>query len=172
MKAGVIFVLLLMLCYAQVTAAPFFMVSAAQADLLLVSLAILLVFQGPKVAMVSLPVIAVLLGFVSDRSPAVLIIALLPLLPLAYWLEEAAPTVARYAQTLFAVGVTGLWARTVLSITVFAQGAPVDVGALIFQVLVPGLILDLTLLSLAYLGCRLLGWEPRSLSPARQRYRA
>jgi hypothetical protein len=49
-------------------------------DLLLVTLAILMVFQGRKAAMISLPVIAILLGFASDRSPATIILALLPLL--------------------------------------------------------------------------------------------
>lgn len=172
MKTAAIFVTLLLLAYVQVTAVPFFMVAAAQVDLLLVSLALLMVYQGRKTAMICLPVIAVLLGFVSDRSPAVLVLALLPLLPLAYWFEEGGPPVSRYVQTMIAVGATSIWARVLLATTTFAQGAQVDITALALQVVLPGLVLDLTLLSLAYLAFRLLGCEPRSLSPMRERYRA
>jgi hypothetical protein len=172
MRGLVIGVALLLLACLQVSAVPYFMLSAAQADILLVTLALLLVFQGPRVAMVSLPMIAVFLGFLSDRSPATLILAFLPLLPLAYWLDQSGTPVPRYVQTVFAVGTTGLWARLLLSATNYTQGAQVELGSLFFNILLPGLVLDLALLSLAYLALHLLGWEPRSLSPARERYRA
>lgn len=171
MKPVVIFVALMLLAYLQVTAAPFVVVSAAQFDLFVVSLAILMVFQGPRTAMISLPILAVLAGFTTDRSPAIFILALLPLIPLAYLIAEAGPPISRYLQTAGAVLATGAWARILLATTAIAQGASMDWFALIFQLVAPGLVLDLALLSFAYLGCRLLRWEPRSLSPTRERYR-
>lgn len=172
MKGAILLAVLILLAYLQVTAAPFLTISAAQADLLLISLALLMVYQGPKVAMVSLPLIALFLGFTSDRSPAVIILALLPLLPLAYWLEEAGAPISRFLQTLLAVGVTGMWARVLLAMTVVAEGASMQAGALVFSVVMPGLMLDILLLSLAYLVCRLLRCEPKTLAMPRERYRA
>ncbi len=172
MKAAVIFAIILILAYLQVTAAPYFLFMGAQVDLLLVSLALLLTYQGPRTAMITLPVIALVLGFVSDRSPAMLIVAFTPLLPLAYWMDNAATPLSRYMQTVLAVGATSAWARCVLAIGPWIDGANVSPGVLVFQVVLPGVILDLALLSLAYLASWLLRWQPRSLSPARERYRA
>ena len=70
----------------------------------------------------------------------------------------------RFLQTGVAVGATGLWARTLLSVGAMASGAAVDIGGLVGWVLLPGLILDLALLTVAYGSFRVIGWEPQRLS--------
>ncbi|MDZ7727100.1 MAG: hypothetical protein U5Q44_02275 [Dehalococcoidia bacterium] len=165
-----ILVLVLVLALLQVTAAPFFPIASAQADLLLVTLGMLFVFAGPRRAMIAVPMMAIVLGFLSSRSPALLVLAFLPLPPLAYWLNIAGPPLTRFLQTAMVVLITGAWARGLLGLAAIAQGADAAFGTMIVHIILPGMVLDGLFLSLAYLPARLIGWEPRSTSPLRERY--
>lgn len=147
----------------QVTAAPLFSLSGSIPDLALLTLATIAVFLGPRWAMVCMPIAALFLGFLTSHEPAVFILAYLPMLPLAAWLAATAP-LTRFLQTAITVGATGLWARTLLSVGAMASGAAVDVGGLVGWVLLPGLFLDLALLTVAYPTFRVIGWEPKSLA--------
>jgi hypothetical protein len=171
MKPLALLVALIVLAVAQVTVAPLFPVASAQADLLLVALALLTVFAGRHAAMVSVPLMAIFLGFASDRSIGILILAFLPFPLLAFWLAEGGPPMTRFMQTLLAVVATGTWARTLLAMSAVAGGASLEVGALLVQYVIPGAFIDGLLLALCYLPLRLLRLEPRGLSPVRQRYR-
>ena len=148
----------------QVTAAPLFPLSGAIADLGLLFLATVAVFIGPRWAMVCLPILALLMGFLLSHEPAILILSYLPLLPLAAWLSSAGGPLNRFWQTLVAVGATGVWARTLLATGAMATGADADVAGLLNDVLIPGFVLDLALLAIAYAGCRVLGWEAQRIS--------
>ncbi len=157
--AGILFV-----CLLQVTAAPLFPLGAAVADLVLVGLTLLTVFRGPKTGLWAIPTAAIVVGLASDRSPGLLLIAYLPLLPLANYLENAGAPLNRYVQTAIAFGSTSVWARSVMALGAVIQGGELAPQAVILRLLLPGVFFDLALLSLAYLGFRLLGWEPRSTS--------
>ena len=170
MKALMVILLLLLACLAQVTVAPLFPISGAQADLPLITMAVLAVYAGPTTVMFGLPLAALFLGFGSSREPGLLVLGYLPLLPLGLVLEEWRVPLNRYARTLVAGGVTGLWLRSVLAAGAMVSGAPLAIGALIGQVLIPGLIFDLALLTLAYVPFRFVGWSGRSLSLRREGY--
>lgn len=170
MAAIATFLLVMLLALLQVTAAPFFPLASAQVDLLMVTLAMLFVFAGPRRAMMAVPMIALVLGFISTRSPALLLLAFLPLPPLAYWLDLAGPPMTRFLQTMVVVAITGAWARLLLALSAMTQGAEPELGALVFSLILPGMFFDILFLSLAYLPARLIGWEPRSTSPLRERY--
>ena len=157
--AGILLVGLL-----QVTAAPLFPVGSAVPDLVLVGLTLLSIFRGPKTGLWAIPTAAVIVGLASDRSPGLLLMAYLPLLPLANYLETAGAPLNRYAQTAIAFGSTSVWARSVMTLGTVIQGGELAPQTVIFSLLLPGVFFDLALLSLAYLGFRLLGWEPRSTS--------
>jgi hypothetical protein len=114
--------------------------------------------------MFGLPLLAVMLGFLSDRSPALLLIAYLPVVPLAAWLEGANAPVGAYGRFAGAGIVTGLVARTLLSTAAILGAASLPVASLLFSVLLPGLLLDLGFLTLAYVPTRFAGWEPQSMT--------
>ena len=149
---------------AQVTVAPLFPISGAVPDFALVLLVTLAVFSGPTSAMLAIPVTAIFVGFASDRAPGLLIIAYLPLLPLGLLLQEWRIPLNQYLRVIAGGGATGMWIRGVLAIAAVLQGANIAVGPLIFQVLLPGLFLDLALLTIAYVPFRLIGWSGRGMN--------
>ena len=163
MKALMMAIFLLFACLAQVTVAPLFRVSGAEADLPLVVLALFAVFSGPPAVMLGTPFAAICLGFASSRSPGLLLIGYLPLLPLGMALEEWRVPLNRYGRMLAAGGLTGIWLRLVLVLGAVTSGATVAVAPVIGQVLIPGLIFDLALLTLAYVPLRFVGWNGRPL---------
>ena len=77
------------------------------------ALVMVVAFGGPRAAMVAVPVVALSFAFASNRSAALVLLAYLPLLPLAFVLEEGGLPLNRFAQTLVAGVATGLWARLV-----------------------------------------------------------
>ncbi len=155
---------LVLVALLQVTAAPLFPLAGATVDFGLLFLGGVAVFLGPRWAMVCLPILALLMGFLMSHEPATFILAYLPLLPLAAWLSVAGTPLNRFWQTVAAVGVTGLWARSLLAAGAMASGADTDLVGLLTRVLIPGLLLDLVSVSLAYISCRIVGWEPQRIS--------
>ncbi len=164
MKALLFIGLMLVLPLTQVSIAPLFPIAGANFDVALVTLALLMLFAGPRVLMAALPVTALLLGFVSAHSPALLLVAYLPLLPLAAYLADSRLPLSRYAQTLIAGTATGAFARLLLSLTAVVQGAEFGLSFALWQVLLPGAVLDSALLTILYFPLRLVGWVPRSTS--------
>lgn len=155
---------------AQATVAPLFPLSSATPDFVLATLLVVAVYGGPRRAMIAVPLAALLLSFNSDRSAGLLLLGYLPLLPLAAMLAGANAPLNRFAQSLLAGIATGLWSRIVLSLAAMANGADPQVTMLITAILIPGVILDILLLSAAYLPFRLAGASARSLSLARTGY--
>ena len=170
MKAVGVCLLVVVTALAQVSVAPLFPFSAAVPDYVLVVLVILTVFAGPTTVMLALPLMAICLGFASDRSPGLLLIAYLPLLPLALYGEETRVPLNRYAQIVLAGLATGAWARTLLAFGAIAGGAEPAFGAIVGQLVIPGLFLDFALLTLVYAPFRLLGWSGRGMSLQRSRW--
>ncbi len=162
--------LVVLIALAQVSVAPLFPVSAAVPDYALVLLVVLTVFAGPATVMVALPLMAVCLGFASDRSPGLLLLAYLPLLPLALYLENSQMPLNSYSQMALAGVATGAWARLILALGAIAGGADPSFGAIAGQLVIPGLFLDFALLTLVYAPFRLLGWSGRGMSLQRSRW--
>ncbi len=154
----------------QVTVAPLFPVSAAVPEFVLLTLVIVTAFGNPRRAMVCVPVAALAYGFLSDRSPALLLLGYLPLLPLGLYLEEARIPLNHYARTLLATLATGAWLRMLLILGTVVGGADATAGAIMGQVLIPGLFLDFALLSLVYVPLRLIGWSGQGMSLQRGSY--
>jgi hypothetical protein len=150
--------------------APFFPVSAATADVPLVTLAMLLAFAGPRTVMVALPFLALFVSFLSDRSPALLLLGYVPLLPFALALERVALPFTQFGRLAIATVATGMCMRLLLSIAAIVGPAELVFTPVIVNILLPGLFFDLVLVVLAYIPFRVAGWEPRSLSLARGRY--
>jgi hypothetical protein len=161
---------LALVAMAQVTVAPLFPVGTANFEFVLVSLAMVLAFSGPRTLMGAMPFAAICLAFASNRSPALLILAYLPMLPLAGWLAESGPPMNRFLQVLSATMVTGAVSRSVLAAGAVSGGAELAVGPLITGILLPGLLLDMALLTVAYGPVRLLGWEPGEMTLQPGRY--
>jgi len=168
MKTVLIVILLLLASLAQLTVAPLFPISGAQADIPLVTMAVLAVYAGPATVMLGMPLVALFLGFGSSRAPGLLIIGYLPLLPLGLAFEEWQLPLNRFVRTILAGAITGLWLRTVLAMGAMVSGAPLAIGPLIGQVLLPGVFFDLALLTLAYLPFRFVGWSGHPMSLRRE----
>lgn len=164
MRAGLVLLLTIMVAVTQVSVAPLFPVAAATFDFALAALAILMVFVGPRSVMYALPLTAVFLGFATDRSPALLLLGYLPLLPAAAILDDLRVPINRYVLVI-AVGVaTGLFVRLLLGLAAVAHGAAFPLGAVAWQLLLPGMLLDFGLLTILYFPLRLVGWEPQSMT--------
>lgn len=161
---------LLMAALAQTAVAPLFPLSAAIPDLCLLTLVLVVAFAGPRAAMVAVPAVAIGFAFASNRAPALVLLAYLPLLPLSFYLAESGIPLNRFAQTLIAAAGTGLWARLVLALGAMADGADPQPGILISAVLIPGVMLDLLAVTLTYLPLRLIRMEPRELDIPQSRY--
>ncbi len=164
MRRVLIGAVLVLAALAQVTVAPLFPLSAAIVDFPLAALVMLFVFDGPRGVMLALPAAALLVGFASDRSPALLLVAYLPLVPLGAYLAGTPLPMNRYTQMAITGVAAGLGARTVLVLAAVAHGAEPGMLALVRQVLFPGALLDLALLSSLYVPFRLVGWQPQRIS--------
>jgi hypothetical protein len=161
MKFVAIAIVVVLAVLGQVTVASLFPISGAVADFPLVTLLLLSVFAGPRTVLIALPFAAIMLGFVSDRAPGLLLLAYLPLPPLALFLDESPLPLNHYARTALTCLGVGLWLRLVLALGAVAQGADMATAALIRDVMLPGAFLDLALLTVAYIPCRFIGWTGR-----------
>jgi hypothetical protein len=159
MKTLLIALLLFTASVAEITVAPLFPISAAIPDLPLVTLLIVAAYAGPKSAMLGIPFVALCLGFGSDRSPGLMLIGYLPMLPIAAGLEESRVPLNQFSRVLVTGAAAGLWLRGLLATVAVLQGAGLPVGTLIGGLLVPGLLLDVALLAVAYLSLRLIGLD-------------
>lgn len=161
-------ILLFLAVCAQVTVAPLFPVAAAIPDMVLVTFVLVVAFAGARTSMVALPFMALGLGFLIGREPGLLLLAYLPALPLARWTELSAPRGATPFQRLLVVTLlTGLWARSLLAFGAIVNGADFEGSVLVVRILLPGAVLDLALLGVAYLPHRALRWRVRPLELAR-----
>lgn len=163
MKVATLVVLGAIAILGQVTVAPGFPIAGAVFSFPLILLVLIAGFGGPTSAMIAIPLVAVALGFVSDRSPALLLLGFLPLLPLGLVVEELRLPLSPFLQTLIVGAATGIWLRAVLAAAVMVQGAGFH-AALFTKVLLPGAVLDVALLALVYAALRLIGLERRSMT--------
>ncbi len=161
MKAIAVLAVIVLAATASVTVAPLFPLRGAVPDFALVALVLLAIAAGPRSAMLGLPALAIALSFLSGRSAGLLIVAYLPLLPLARWLEDASPLMPVYFRLALVTVATGLLARITMSLGAFATGADFLPGLLITDILLPGMVLDWAFFTLAYLPPRAVGWRPR-----------
>lgn len=155
---------------AQVTVAPLFPLGGAAPEFVLLGLVLITAFSGPPPVMWLTPLAAVAAGWLSDRSPGLMLIAYLPLLPVGLGLEESPAPLNHYVRTLAMMLVTGMWLRMILAFGAIAGGAEPAIGALISDVIIPGLVLDLSLLTVVYIPLRLAGLAGRGMTLQRSRY--
>jgi cell shape-determining protein MreD len=170
MKVAIGGAALVLLVLTQVAVAPLFPLRAAIPDLILVGVMVIALYWSPRPAMVAVPVVAVLFSFASDRAPGLVLLAYLPLLPAAYVLEQARLPINRYTQAAVATVVGGMAARLILAIGPMTQGAEFTFGVITKDLLLPGTVLDWSLLTLAYLPLRLAGLEASRMTLYRSNY--
>lgn len=169
MRTLLVGLLLVAAAMLQVGVAPYFPLSAATADVAIVALALLAAFAGPRTVMVSLPFLALFVSFLTDRSAALLLLGYTPLLPLAIALERVPFPFTQFGRLAIATVGSGLCVRFLLSAAAIAGDAELVFTPVIVNVLLPGVVLDLVLVTVAYLPFRLAGWEFHSLALARGR---
>lgn len=168
MIAGAMFVLLAGVC--QVTVASLFPLRGAVVECGLFTVLLLALASGPRAAMLGLPFAALAIGFASDRAPGLLILAYLPVLPLAAYVEEIRLPVARYLQLLGVALLCGAWARAVLVTGPVIEGAEFDAWVFLRDVIIPGLPLDALAFTAIYFPIRMIGRGADSLTLQRGRY--
>ena len=154
----------------QVTIAPLFPFGAVTFDFVLLTLVLVAAFGSPQRAMLCVPIAALAYGFLSNREPGLLVIAYLPLLPLGVYLEEVPIPLNHYARTAVALVVTGLWARSLLVLGAVVAGADATVWLVVRDFLLPGMAVDLALLTVFYVPLRLLGWSGQGMALSRGGY--
>lgn len=165
MKTAFLIVLGALAVFAQVTVAPRFPLWAATPDFPLLFLVLAAAFGGPFSSMVATPIVAICLGFASDRAPGLLLIAYLPLLPLGLLIEQMELPLTHFFRTLAACIATGIWLRLLLAGVVLVQAG--FTFSLLTKVIMPGIFIDFALLAVVYLVLRLIGLSGRSLTLAR-----
>ena len=163
MRALLLLPLLLATVLAQVAVAPFFPLAGAVVDLPVVALLLLAAFAGPLAVMLALPVLVLFLGFAANVEFEWLVIAYLPLLPAAAWLQRQPLPQTPYTLVLVVTVAAAVWARAVFAAVAVTSGASPDIGAIAAEVLIPGAVLDAAVLSAGYALCRWIGWPARSL---------
>ncbi len=157
-------VLLLATVLAQVAVAPLFPLLGAVVELPVVVLLLLAVFAGPYAVMIGLPILVLFLGFSTNVEFEWLVVAYLPLLPCAAWIQRhrAIPQTP-YALVLVMVIAAGVWARAVFSAVAVTSGAGLAVGPVVTDILLTGAVLDAAVVTVVYALCRWVGWPVRSL---------
>ncbi len=164
MRALLLVLLALATVVAQVAVAPFFPVLGAVADLPVVVLMLLAIFAGPHAVMIVFPILVLFLGFSTNVAFEWLVLAYLPLLPCAAWIQrQRAIPQGPYALVLVMGVAAGVWARGVFSVVAVASGASPTFGAVITDILLPGMAFDAVVLSVLYAICWYIGWPVRSL---------
>ena len=142
---------------AQVTVASLFPVRGAVVDFGLLTVLLLALTAGPRAAMLAVPFCALTVGFASDRSPGLLVLAYLPVLPLGVLFEEARVPLPRYLQLCALLVVCGAWARLLLAGSAIFQGADVTPMAIVRDLLAPGFVLDFLAFTAIYVPIRMIG---------------
>jgi hypothetical protein len=142
---------------AQVTVASLFPLRGAVVDFGLLTVLLLALTAGPRAAMLAVPFCALTVGFASDRSPGLLLLAYLPVLPLGLIFEEARVPLPRYIQLCALLVVCGAGARLLLAASAIFQGADVAPAAMVRDVLAPGFVLDFLAFTAMYLPIRMIG---------------
>lgn len=161
---------ILLAAIAQVTVAPLFPLGGAVPEFVLLGLVLITAFSGPAPVMLLTPLAAVAAGWLSDRSPGLMLIAYLPLLPVGLGLEESPAPLNHFVRTLAMMLVTGIWMRIVMALGAIAGGAEPAIGALVSDVIIPGGFLDLSLLTVVYIPLRLAGLTGQGMTLQRSRY--
>jgi len=148
---NVVFVVIVFLAAAgQVTVAPLFPLGAAIADYGLIAAAAVALVAGPRAAMVAIPFLALFRSFLGNDAPALMLLAYVPLLPLAFLADEAPLPLTRYLRLGLVVIAGGLWIRGLQAAVAFLTGADFAPRALIVDLLVPGIVFDAVLFSMLY----------------------
>ena len=157
-------VLLLATVLAQVAVAPLFPLLGAVVELPVVVLLLLAVFAGPYAVMIGLPILVLFLGFSTNVEFEWLVIAYLPILPCAAWIQrQRAIPQTPYALVLVMVIAAGIWARAVFTAVAMTSGASLAASPVITDILFTGALLDAAVVSVVYALCRWVGWPVRSL---------
>lgn len=172
MKPFVLFALLFLAVVGQVTVAPLFPISGANPEFVLLALCLLTAFGGPVPVMVLTPLGAVMLGLLSDRGAGLLLLAYLPVLPIAGLLAGLGRPFNHTTRTFAMTIGAGIAFRVVMSAGAMVGGAPVQIGPLVSDVLLPGMFVDLVTLTVCYVPLRLAGWTGRGFQEQRGRYYA
>ncbi len=142
---------------AQVTIGSLFPLRGAVIDFGLLTVLLLALTAGPRAAMLAVPFCALTVGFASDRSPGLLVLAYLPVLPLGVIFEEARVPLPRYLQLSVLLVACGAWARVLLAGSAVVQGADFMVAPIVRELIVPGVLLDLLGFTAMYLPIRMIG---------------
>ncbi|MEX0784348.1 MAG: hypothetical protein WD557_17035 [Dehalococcoidia bacterium] len=149
--------LVVMASVAQVTVAPLFPLRGAVVEFGLLTVVLLALTAGPRAAMLAVPFCALAVGFAGDRSPGLLILAYLPVLPLGVMLEEARVPFPRYMQLCGLVVLCGVWARSLLAGAAIVQGADFAFAPFVRELWAPGMVLDILAFTAMYLPIRMIG---------------
>lgn len=153
--AGLIFVVLI--ASLQVSVAPLFPISGAEADLGLIAILGIAMIAGPRPAMLATPALALAIGLAGSRSPGLLLAAYAAILPLAAFMDDLPYPLGRFPRLLFVAAFAGMWGRVLLGIAAMASGGDFAVRALLFQVILPGLVFDLALIAVVFAVTRAAG---------------
>jgi hypothetical protein len=163
-RAGFLFIVVFLAAIVQVSVVPLFPLQGALADVGILTLITIAFGAGPRAAMVCLPILAVFVSFASDRAPGLVLLAYLPLLPVAALMEDAPLPLGRYLRVVLTIVIAGFLSRLIFSLGAFADGARFLPGAMVTEVLLPGVTFDLILATILYMPLRLSGWAARSLT--------
>lgn len=164
MRAIFLWLLVLVTVLAQVAIAPFFPVLGTIVHFPVVMLLLLAIFAGPHAVMFAFPVLVLFLGFSTNVEFEWLALAYLPLLPCAAWIQgEHRIPQTPYALVLVMTVAAAVWIRGIFVLVAVGSGADATVGEVFVEILLPGVMLDGVILSLAYGLCRWIGWPTRSL---------
>lgn len=174
MKSALTFAGLLLTAILQTSVAPLFPFSLAQADFALLFVAWIMFFRGPHTSMWVVPTLAVLLGFMTNHSPALFLLGFMPVVILASVLRVDGTNLllGKYWRAAGIVVATGTWTRSLFALIAIVQGADPSIGVLIGSIIIPGIFLDWALLTLAFVPSRLIGLDVANTALSRGGYTA
>ena len=118
--------------------------------------------------MVLTPLVALFTALSGNRAPGLLLIGYAAIIPIGYVLDRYGMPPGHYPRILATAILSGLWIRLVLSLGAMASGAELAVLELLRSVLIPGVLIDAVLITLAYGALRLFGYGRMTFGLQRQ----
>jgi hypothetical protein len=163
-------VLVVLAGIAQVTVASLFPLRGAVIEFGLLTVLLLALTAGPRAAMLAVPFCALTVGFASDRSPGLLVLAYLPVLPLGLVFEQARVPLPRYLQLCALLVVCGAGARLLLAGSAIFQGADAMPVVIVRDLLAPGFVLDFLAFTAMYVPIHMIGRGAETFTLREGRY--
>ncbi|GEM_PF-2093126 len=150
-KIGVTGIIIVITILAQVSIAPLLPISGALIDTNLLVIVFISSYLSRKIALGALLFLTLLAGSITNISYEWIFLAYLPAILLIHFFGLITKDPSPHLIRILAVGaITGIWARILMSLVAFSEGASISLITVFTQILAPGILMDILAIAIFY----------------------